>query len=62
MLESLAASKGVSRSRGPQSLSLVLAGCQNRFGIPFWLVGEFTTLFRAYFSGWIGMFIGGTGF
>ena len=31
------------------------AGCggQNRFGIPFWLVGEFTTDFRAYFSGWI---------
>ena len=23
--------------------------CQNRFGIPFWLVGEFTH-FRAYFS------------
>ena len=21
-------------------------GCQNRFGIPFWLVGEFTTHFR----------------
>ena len=29
-------------------------------GIPFWLVGEFTTHFRAYFSGWIGMFTGGT--
>ena len=26
-------------------------GSQNRFGIPFWLVGEFTTHFRAYFSG-----------
>ena len=25
----------------------------NRFGIPFWLVGEFTTHFRTYFSGWI---------
>ena len=24
---------------------------QNRFGIPFWLVGEFTTHFRTYFSG-----------
>ena len=35
-------------------------GCQNRFGIPFWLVGEFSTHFRAYFSGWIGMFTGGT--
>ena len=29
-------------------------------GIPFWLVGEFTTHFRTYFSGWIGMFTGGT--
>ena len=26
---------------------------------PFWLVGEFTTHFRTYFSGWIGMFTGG---
>ena len=26
-------------------------GCQHRFGIPFWLVGEFTTHFRAYCSG-----------
>ena len=26
-------------------------GCQNRFGIPFWLVGDFTTHFRTYFSG-----------
>ena len=25
--------------------------CQNRFGIPFRLVGEFTTHFRTYFSG-----------
>ena len=25
-------------------------------------VGEFTTHFRTYFSGWIGMFTGGTGF
>ena len=23
-------------------------GCQNRFGIPIWLVGEFTTHFRTY--------------
>ena len=30
-------------------------------GIPFWLVGEFTTHFRTYFSG-NGMFTGGTGF
>ena len=28
-------------------------------GIPFWLVGEFTHL-RTDFSGWIGMFTGGT--
>ena len=28
-------------------------GCDghNRFGIPFWLVGEFTTRLRTYFSG-----------
>ena len=26
------------------------------------LVGEFTTHFRTYFSRWIGMFTGGTGF
>ena len=25
------------------------------------MVGEFTTHFRTYFSGWIGMFTGGTG-
>ena len=31
--------------------------------IPFWLVGEFTNYFRAYFSGWIGMNkLGGTKF
>ena len=29
-------------------------GGQNRFGIPFWLVGECTTHFRTYFCGWIG--------
>ena len=28
-------------------------GCQHRFGIPFWSVGEFTTHFRTYVSGWI---------
>ena len=26
-------------------------GCQDRFGIPFWLVGAFTTHFRTHFSG-----------
>ena len=26
-------------------------GGQNRFGIPFWLVGEFTTHFRTFFGG-----------
>ena len=34
-------------------------GCQSRFGIPFWLVGEFTTHFRTYFSGdYIGCSLG----
>ena len=28
-------------------------GCHNRFGIPFWGIGEFTTHFRTYFGGWI---------
>ena len=28
-------------------------------GIPFWLVGEFTTHFRTYVSGWIWIFTGG---
>ena len=28
-------------------------------GIPFWLVGECTTHFRLYFSGWIGLFTAG---
>ena len=28
-------------------------GCDPINGIPFWLVGEFTTHFRTYFSGWI---------
>ena len=31
---------------------------QNRFGIPFWLVGEFTTCFRLILVG-VGMFTGG---
>ena len=35
--------------------------CRETNGIPFWLVGEFTTHFRTYFGGWIGMFTGGTG-
>ena len=35
---------------------------ENRSGIPCWLVGEFTTHVGTYFSGWIGMFTGGTGF
>ena len=35
-------------------------GGENRFGIPFWLVGEVTTHFRTCFSGWIGMLTGGT--
>ena len=50
---------GENRSRlaGPSPYG---RGCQNRFGIPFWSVGEFTTRFRTYFSGWIGKFTGGT--
>ena len=38
-------------------------GCQNRFGIPFWGGGSvnFTTHFRTYFSGWIGIFTRITG-
>ena len=28
-------------------------GGRNRLGIPFWLVGELTTHFRTYLSGWI---------
>ena len=41
--------------------SLFGRGCQNHFGIPFWLVGEFTTHFSTYFGGdWL-MFTGGTG-
>ena len=31
----------------------------NTNGIPFWLVGEFSA-HVTYFSGWIGMFTGGT--
>ena len=34
------------------------SGCQNRYGIPVW--GRCTTHCRTYFSGWIGMFTGGT--
>ena len=37
-----------------------MAMVQSRFGILFWLVGEFTTHFRTYCSGWIGMVTGGT--
>ena len=33
------------------SLAIYGCGCQNRFGIPFWLVGAFTTHFRTCFSG-----------
>ena len=33
----------------------------NTNGIPFWLVGEFTTHFRTYFRGWIGILSGVTG-
>ena len=40
------------RRRRRKSWGFRLSG-QYRFGIPFWLVGEFTTHFRTYFSGWI---------
>ena len=33
-------------------------GCQNRFGIPFWLVGEFTTHFRTYVRWGLGCSLG----
>ena len=45
-------------SRGGGECGKSGCGCQNRFGIPFW--GRCTTHFRTYFSGWIGMFTGGT--
>ena len=31
-----------------------MAMVQNRFGIPFWLVGDFTHFRKPIFSGWIG--------
>ena len=34
-------------------------GCQSRFGIPFWLVGEFTTHFRTYLVVGLGCSLGG---
>ena len=36
---------------GPGGRQIYGCGGQNRFGIPFWLVGEFTTHSRTYFSG-----------
>ena len=30
----------------PKAGKLFGGGCQNRFGIPFWGIGEFTTHFR----------------
>ena len=41
---------GVSQPKGDGFL--YLAAGQNRVGIPFWLVGKFTTHVRTY-SGWI---------
>ena len=48
---------GFSRGCGWESKRLRKPGCgfcQNLFGIPFWLAGEFTTHVRTYFSCWIG--------
>ena len=50
LIESPGPSEGPGEIRGDQD---VLAVGQDRLGIPFWLVGEFTTHFRANFSGWI---------
>ena len=49
----------------PQHCLQMFAGsiCKVAVGQNQWYyfgVGEFTTHFRAYFSGWIGMFTGGT--
>ena len=44
------------RNGSPCHLSQHLAVVVKTNRIPFWLVGEFTTHFRTYFSGWIGMF------
>ena len=43
----------------PQRRKMHMAVVVKTNGIPFWLVGEFTH-FRFHFSGWIGMFTGGT--
>ena len=32
-----------------EAIWLFGSGCQNRYGIPFWGLGEFTTHFRTYF-------------
>ena len=47
-------------SRGPQERASSYGCGFDSFGIPFWLVGAFTTHFRTYFSGWMGMFTEGT--
>ena len=46
----------IGREKGPTCWAFSICSGQNRVGIPFWLVGEFTTHFRTYFSG---MFSGG---
>ena len=57
-LEGAAIALGLRTALGPSGIWLrVKTVLGSHFG-----VGEFTTHFRAYFSGWIGMFTGGTGF
>ena len=50
-------SRSLPKGQGPGTPSYV-NGCGSN-GIPFWLVGEFTTHFRTYFLVCIGMFTGG---
>ena len=50
---------GASSCKSPLGKSEI-AGCGSKPMIPCWLVGEFTAHFSTYFSGWIGMFTGGT--
>ena len=52
--------RGCPRRGGEEcELGCEMAVGQNRFGIQFRLVGEFTTHFRSYFSGGLGCSLGG---
>ena len=48
------------RERGTANLVFLLVSNRPMAVVPFWLVSEFTTHFKTYFSGWIGMFTGGS--